>query len=71
METMTIEKRTAKNGRTYYYETLEYGIKGEPNYELMYSGKSSKSQWEWINNIAEEQEARLIVRHNDYIAIYN
>lgn len=70
-EYLTTYEKTNKVGNTYYTQEVEYGIKGEEGYELIWSGKVAKREWEWSQMIAKEQPERVIMNENGIICLKN
>ena len=70
-EYLTTYEKTNKAGNTYYTQEVEYGIKGEEGYELMWSGKVGKAEWEWSQMIAKEQPERVIMNEHGIICLKN
>lgn len=70
-EYLTTYENKDKNEKPYYTQKVEYGIKGEDGYELMWSGKVGKKEWEWSQMIAKEQPERVIMNECGVICLKN
>jgi len=70
-EYITTYKRKDKNGKTYYYQIIEKGIKGDADYSVIWEGRASQSDWNWNKSIAEEQTDRCIINEKEIICIKN
>jgi len=70
-EYITTHKKENKNKYIYFTQKVELGIENEIGYELMWSGKVSKEEWNWSQEIANEQPNRVIINENNVICIKN
>lgn len=71
-EIMRIEKRTTKNENTYYWQEIEYyEHAGSKNNGILWKGKCKKADWDWINEVWNEQPKRRIRKEENYISIEN
>jgi len=68
---LTTYRKVNKAGHIYYTQQEEHGIKGDKAYELIWSGRVKKENWDWCQMIAKEQPHRLIVSCSDMICIIN
>ena len=70
-EYLSTYEKTDKNGKKYYYQTNELGIKGYEGYELLWSGIVAESEWIWANEVANEQPERVIMNQYGIICLKN
>ena len=71
-EILRIEKRIAKNGNIYYWQEIEYyEHAGSKNNGVLWKGRCKKSDWDWAQEIWEEQPKRRIRKEENYISIEN